>query len=60
MISSSDSENSDTEFLVTPVTEVDLPTSSVSSNKDALNVATHRLGMVGRGHRKHRQVLPTL
>lgn len=54
MISSSDSENSDTEFLVTPVTEVDLPTSSVSSNTDALNVATHRLGMVGRGHRKHR------
>lgn len=56
MVSSSDGENSDTEFIVTPVTEVDLPTATMSSNNDALNVATHRLGMVGRGHKKQRQV----
>ncbi|EXC29374.1 Phospho-N-acetylmuramoyl-pentapeptide-transferase-like protein [Morus notabilis] len=57
VVSSSDDENSDTEFIVTPVTEVDLPTATMSSNNDALNVATHRLGMVGRGHKKHRQLL---
>ncbi|GMN43282.1 hypothetical protein TIFTF001_012482 [Ficus carica] len=62
MISSSDSENSDTEFLVTPVTEVDLPTSSVSSNKDALNVATHRgkCGRWDRGERISGRILGTM
>ncbi|KAL5577216.1 hypothetical protein UlMin_018915 [Ulmus minor] len=52
MSSSSEGEdNSDTEFVVTPVTEIDLPNISVS-NDEALTVAAHRLGLLGRGSRR--------
>ncbi|PON72599.1 Glycosyl transferase [Parasponia andersonii] len=35
------------------MTLICLPTATVSNN-DALSLAAHRLGMVGRGHKKHR------
>ncbi|PON72596.1 Phospho-N-acetylmuramoyl-pentapeptide transferase [Parasponia andersonii] len=56
VMSSSDGEYSDSEFVVNPVNDIDLPTATVSNN-DSLSLAAHRLGMVGRGHKKHRQVI---
>ncbi|XP_062094411.1 phospho-N-acetylmuramoyl-pentapeptide-transferase homolog [Humulus lupulus] len=53
IMSSSDGETSDSEFMVTPVSDMDLPTTSVSNN-DAVSLAAHRFGMVGRGHKRHR------
>lgn len=53
--SSSDGEDNDVEFIINPVSDVDLPTTTVSTH-DALTVTAHRLAMIGRGRRKRRQV----
>ncbi|KAM6552138.1 hypothetical protein CsatB_001946 [Cannabis sativa] len=53
ILSSSDGENSDSEFILSPVSDMDLPSTSVSNN-DAVSLAAHRFGMVGRGHKRHR------
>lgn len=52
---SSDGDDSDSDFVLTPVSDVDLPTITVSNN-DALTVTAHRLAMLGRGRKRHRQV----
>lgn len=54
-IYSSDGDDSDSDFVLTPVSDVDLPTITVSIN-DALTVTAHRLAMLGRGRKRHRQV----
>ncbi|CAJ2658624.1 unnamed protein product [Trifolium pratense] len=53
VLSSSDGEDFDGDVFLTPVNDVDLPSSS-ASNKDALTVAAHRLVTIGRGQKKHR------
>lgn len=53
--SSSDGEDSDGEILLNPLTEVDLPPVRVSTD-DAITMTTHRLALIGRGQRRHRQV----
>ncbi|CAI0545142.1 unnamed protein product [Linum tenue] len=53
VFSSSDADSSDGEFVLSPLTDMDLPTSKVSTN-DAVTVTAHRLGLIGRGHRRHR------
>lgn len=55
VLSSSDDEDFDDEVFLIPVNDVDLPSASASNN-DALTVASHRLAIIGRGHKKHRQV----
>jgi hypothetical protein len=55
VLSSSDGEDFDGDVFLTPVNDIDLPSSSASNN-DALKVAAHRLVTIGRGHKKHRQV----
>ncbi|XP_048323573.2 phospho-N-acetylmuramoyl-pentapeptide-transferase homolog isoform X2 [Ziziphus jujuba] len=52
-ISSSDGEDSDAEFVLTPVNDIELPAISVSNN-DALTLTAHRLAMLGRQHKRHR------
>ncbi|KAF3451116.1 hypothetical protein FNV43_RR07205 [Rhamnella rubrinervis] len=47
---SSDGDDSDSDFVLTPVSDVDLPAITVSNN-DALTVTAHRLAMLGRGER---------
>ncbi|CAL1403164.1 unnamed protein product [Linum trigynum] len=53
VFSSSDADSSDGEFVLSPLTDMDLPTSKVSTN-DAVTLTAHRLGLIGRGHRRHR------
>ncbi|WJX26979.1 phospho-N-acetylmuramoyl-pentapeptide-transferase [Trifolium repens] len=53
VLSSSDGEDFDGDVFLTPVNDIDLPSSSASNN-DALKVAAHRLVTIGRGHKKHR------
>ncbi|OAY25132.1 phospho-N-acetylmuramoyl-pentapeptide-transferase homolog isoform X2 [Manihot esculenta] len=53
LISSSDGEDSDGDFVLNPVSDVDLPSSSGSTN-DALTVTAHRFALIGKGHKKHR------
>ncbi|KAM1045469.1 hypothetical protein ACFX2A_037296 [Malus domestica] len=52
----SSGEDSDGEFVVTPVADIDLPAITVSTD-DAMTVTAHRLAMLGRQRRKHRQRL---
>ncbi|KAJ6893839.1 phospho-N-acetylmuramoyl-pentapeptide-transferase [Populus alba x Populus x berolinensis] len=52
---SSDGEDSDGEYIINPVTDMELPTAKVSTN-DALTLTAHRLAMIGRAPRKRRQV----
>ncbi|XP_065878614.1 phospho-N-acetylmuramoyl-pentapeptide-transferase homolog [Euphorbia lathyris] len=60
MISSSDGEeDSDADYILNPVSDVDLPSGSTSSN-DALTITAHRLAMIAKGRRKHRIRLGTL
>ncbi|GAV82322.1 Glycos_transf_4 domain-containing protein/MraY_sig1 domain-containing protein [Cephalotus follicularis] len=59
MISSSDGEDSDADILLNPVSDIDLPTITVS-NEDSLKVTAHRLAMLGRGRKKHRIKLGVL
>ncbi|CAK7350227.1 unnamed protein product [Dovyalis caffra] len=47
MLSSSDGEDSDGEYIINPVTDMDFPAAKVSTN-DALTVTAHRLAMIGR------------
>lgn len=56
MISSSDGEDSDGDYILNPVSDVDLPSNGPSSN-DALTITAHRLAMIAKGRRKHRQVI---
>ncbi|KAM1561724.1 hypothetical protein ACFX1Z_004820 [Malus domestica] len=51
----SSGEDSDGEFVVTPVADIDLPAITVSAD-DARAVTAHRLAMLGRQRKKHRQV----
>lgn len=63
ILSSSDSEDSDAdvEIVMHPVSDLDLPTTRTRvSNYEALTMAAHRLGMIGRTHRKHRIYLGVL
>ncbi|WJZ96730.1 hypothetical protein VitviT2T_015384 [Vitis vinifera] len=56
MLPSSDSEDSDGEIIINPVSDIDLATSNerlVSSN-DALTMAAHRFAMIGKGRKKNR------
>ncbi|KAJ6979423.1 hypothetical protein NC653_027537 [Populus alba x Populus x berolinensis] len=55
MLLSSDGEDSDGEYIINPVTDMELPTAKVSTN-DALTLTAHRLAMIGRAPRKRRQV----
>lgn len=55
MLSSSDGEDSDGEYIINPVTDMELPTTKVSTN-DALTLTAHRLAMIGRAPPKRRQV----
>lgn len=57
-MSSSDGEDSDAEFILTPVNDVELPAIRVSNN-DALTLTAHRLAMLGIGRKRHRQVCVT-
>lgn len=55
MLSSSEGEDSDgDEMSLQPITDVDLPISKDRSlpSRDSLSMATHRLGMLGRGQKK--------
>lgn len=54
--SSSDGEDSDGEMVLSPLSEVDLPPVNVSTD-DAVTITAHRLSMVGRGRKRHRQAL---
>lgn len=51
----SSGEDSDGEFVVTPVADIDLPAITVAAD-DARTVTAHRLAMLGRQRKKHRQV----
>lgn len=53
IISSSDGEDGDPDYVLNPVSDVDLPSVHTSSN-DALTMGAHRFGMIGRGHKTHR------
>ncbi|OMO65683.1 Glycosyl transferase, family 4 [Corchorus olitorius] len=53
--SSSEGEDSDGEIVLNPLTEVDLPPVKVST-EEAITRTGHRLALVGRGQRRHRQV----
>lgn len=59
MLLSSDGEDSDGEYIINPVTDMELPTAKVSTN-DALTLTAHRLAMIGRAPRKRRNKLGTL
>lgn len=53
----SDSEESDGEIVINPVSDVDLNSSKerLVSSDDALTVAAHRFAMIGKGRKKKRQ-----
>ncbi|XP_021661926.2 phospho-N-acetylmuramoyl-pentapeptide-transferase homolog isoform X2 [Hevea brasiliensis] len=53
LISSSDGEDSDGDFILNPVSDIDLPSGNVSTN-DALTVTATRFAMIAKGRRKHR------
>ncbi|KAH7568587.1 hypothetical protein JRO89_XS06G0018900 [Xanthoceras sorbifolium] len=55
MVSSSDEEDSDGEIVLNPVTDIDLPSVSVSSD-ESLRVTAHRLAIMGRARKRHRHV----
>ncbi|KAJ4834935.1 hypothetical protein Tsubulata_020900 [Turnera subulata] len=55
VLSSSDGDDSDRDFSLNPVSDIDLPTSKVQ-NHDALTMSAHRLGLIGRGRKKRGQV----
>ena len=57
VLSSSDGDDSDGEFLLSPLTDMDLPHTAKVSTNDALTVTAHRLGLIGKGHKRHRSVL---
>ncbi|KAJ6292786.1 hypothetical protein OIU78_024881 [Salix suchowensis] len=59
MLSSSDGEDSDGEYIINPVTDMELPTTKVSTN-DSLTLTAHRLAMIGRAPPKRRNKLGTL
>ncbi|KAK9936757.1 hypothetical protein M0R45_013583 [Rubus argutus] len=50
---SSDGEDSDAEFVVSPQSDVDLPTITKPTD-EALTVSTYRLAMLGQQRKKHR------
>ncbi|KAG6583919.1 Phospho-N-acetylmuramoyl-pentapeptide-transferase-like protein, partial [Cucurbita argyrosperma subsp. sororia] len=50
---SSDGDDSDSDMMLNPVSDIDLPTVSVQHD-DALTVAAHRMAMLSRGRQKHR------
>lgn len=52
---SSDGEDSDAEFVVSPQSDIDLPTITKPTD-DALTVSAYRLAMLGQQRKKHRQV----
>ncbi|CAK9146690.1 unnamed protein product [Ilex paraguariensis] len=56
MLSSSDGEDSDGEGMLTPITDVDLPTKrkQFRPTDDALTVTAHRLAMLGRARKRKR------
>ncbi|XP_030470752.2 phospho-N-acetylmuramoyl-pentapeptide-transferase homolog [Syzygium oleosum] len=53
MISSSDGEDSDSEMMLTPSNDMDLPKYKVSTN-DAFTITAHRFAMIGRRRKKRR------
>ncbi|XP_073144286.1 phospho-N-acetylmuramoyl-pentapeptide-transferase homolog [Henckelia pumila] len=55
---SSDSDNSDGEVILQPITDVDLPTSNerLLPADDAIAVTAHRLGMLSRARKKRKTV----
>ncbi|XP_050234382.1 phospho-N-acetylmuramoyl-pentapeptide-transferase homolog [Mercurialis annua] len=55
LISSSD-DDSDGDYMLNPVSDIDLPSSSVSSH-DSLTVTAHRLAIIAKERRKHRMRL---
>lgn len=55
MVSSSEGEESDGEIVLNSISDTDLPSVFVSNN-DALTLTAHRLAMIGRARRRHRQV----
>ncbi|KAK9227639.1 hypothetical protein WN943_012693 [Citrus x changshan-huyou] len=54
MVSSSEGEESDGEIVLNSISDTDLPSVFVSNN-DALTLTAHRLAMIGRARRRHRQ-----
>lgn len=52
---SSDGEDSDAEFVVSPQSDIDLPTITKPTD-EALTVSAYRLAMLGQQRKKHRQV----
>ncbi|XP_073048226.1 phospho-N-acetylmuramoyl-pentapeptide-transferase homolog [Primulina eburnea] len=58
LFSSSDSDNSDGEIILQPITDVDLPTSKerLLPADDAIAVTAHRLGMLSRARKKRKTV----
>ncbi|CAN1227385.1 Phospho-N-acetylmuramoyl-pentapeptide-transferasehomolog [Linum grandiflorum] len=54
VLSSSDGDDSDGDFLLSPLTDMDLPHTAKVSTNDALTVTAHRLGLIGKGHKRHR------
>ncbi|CAN1302210.1 Phospho-N-acetylmuramoyl-pentapeptide-transferasehomolog [Linum perenne] len=58
VLSSSDGDDdSDGEFLLSPLTDMDLPPTAKLSTNDAVTVTAHRLGLIGKGHKRHRLVI---
>ncbi|XP_010052066.2 phospho-N-acetylmuramoyl-pentapeptide-transferase homolog isoform X1 [Eucalyptus grandis] len=53
MISSSDGEDSDSEMILNPSNDMDVPKYKVSTN-DALTITAHRFALIGRRRRKRR------
>lgn len=53
MISSSDGEDSDSEMILNPSSDMDLPKYKVST-KDAFTITAHRFAMIGRRRKKRR------
>lgn len=56
LVSSSDDEGSDSEILLTPLNDVDMPTvrKQFVSSEDALTTTAHRLVVLGKRHKKYR------
>lgn len=54
--SSSEGEESDGDFILNPITDVDIPTSSERYRKpdDALTVTAHELRMLGKSQKRNR------
>lgn len=55
MIYSSGGEDSDAEFVVTPVADIDLPVITASTD-ESLTVTARRFALLGKQRKKHRQV----